>query len=290
MTNIFENKRCTFYKTGTRPPGSHRLIYDILTNERYTNQSLLNKARSFGYGTKEYNEIKPGLSAATFSSVQNDLSIVRNDTNHLAPTGFIAFDIDAKENEVLKYPGGMDEVKNHIIDHTPFIAYMGTSVSGLGLWGLVPVSHPQRHLEHFEALIDHFASIDIAADSNNKDKSRLRFVAYDPDAHLDFEPDIFEVLKFSDTDSTVTNTIVHERVRKIESEEIFLAACRWVEAKHCIKFQPGYKHNYLTALYSLLRYANVSRGDALNWIYNNLIPAEEVTTNCLQEINKSKKW
>jgi len=199
-TDIFTGKICSFYKSiypkvKGQPelaiPGTNRLLLDILTNERYTNQGLLTKLRQSGYKSDYYNENKSALSAACISSVQDNLTISRSNGNHLFHTGFIAFDIDPGLNPMLLHPGGLEQMRDYIIDNIPYVAYLGRSVSNIGYWGLFPIAYKDEHAGHFEAIRTYFLDRRIVIDPL-ADVSRLRFIAYDPDAHFEPNPEIFQ--------------------------------------------------------------------------------------------------
>jgi hypothetical protein len=119
---------------------------------------------------------------------------------------------------------------------------------------------------------------------HTQDISRLRFIAYDPDAHIELNPEIFDL---TDEGSSISH--LNEYTIPKPNDEFFTACCRWIEAKYDFKFQPGNIHNYLLRLYATLRAAHVSRQDCLDWIYKNLIDASFVTTNCLDEVDFKKK-
>lgn len=293
MSDIFTGKICTYYKSVVefqsdkftlKTHGRILPVLDVLTNERYTNGKLLNDLRNNPYKGDFYSNNKRRLSAASFSSIQDDLTISRSDKNHLFHTGFISFDIDPDGNEFLFQPGCGDEMKEFLIDNFPFIAYMGKSVSNLGYWGLVPILNNEEHAAHFTALVKYFQNSNITLDTSVKDISRLRFIAYDPDGYFNLDAELFTQ---TDTDEKQTET-TNELYRREVKDELFIAACRWVEAKHDIKFQKGSIHNYLLYLYATLRSCHVRREHILSWVYSNLIPESEVTTNCLDEVKWAK--
>lgn len=284
MTNL--NSKCTFYKNIAEhkskgiltTPGKIVSIIDLLSVERYTNGTLLNQLRQSGYKSDYYNQFKSGLSAACFSSVQDDLMCDRNDANHLFHTGYIAFDIDTDKNPYLLTDG--ESIRDYIIEKIPYISYLGKSVSNLGYWGLMPILNKDDHYGHYAAMKDHFKAHDIILDKTS-DISRLRFLAYDPDGYINKDAKIFNDSLISE--NTVT---IHDEYERPATNDFFIAACRWIEAKHEIKFQKGSVHNYLLYLYSTLRGCHISRPNILNWIYNNLIDEALITTNCLDE----PKW
>lgn len=284
------NNKCTYYKNivdhvaKDSPvltyPGKDVPIIDILTKQGYTNTELLNQVRNSGYKSEFYDKNKRKLSAACFSSLQDDLTIDRSDDNHLAHTGYMTFDIDSVDNPYLKTDP--EAIKETIIDKIPHIAYIGKSVSNIGYWGLIKIFDKSDHYGHFRAIQEVFSAIGVEVDKKVYDISRLRFIAFDPDYYINDDAPVFHDT-VQVTEHT-TNLPYYER-RNV-NDEFFLAACKWIEAKHDISFQKGSIHNYLLYLYGLLRSAHVSREQCLNWIYNNLIDEREITTNCLEE----PKW
>lgn len=292
MTNIFDGKICSFYKNVIEfqqdkkhlsTPGINRPILDILTKEGYTNQNVLNDLRINRNNKEFYTKTKRTLSAATFSTVQDDMTISRSDDNVLFHTGFISVDIDVEKNPSLL---ASDELKDYIINEIPYMAYLGRSVSNIGLWGLIPIAYKDEHYAHFRAIVKHFGDRGIYLDTPTSDISRLRFIAYDPDSYIELNPQVFY-----DTIETKEDVQQNRYIRtdiNENSDEFFRVACRWVEVNHNLKFEKGYIHNYLLRLYALLRYAHVDRDVCLSWIYKNLISKEQVTTNCLDEIEFKK--
>lgn len=280
------NTKCTFYKSVKEhhfkggplvTPGKIVKIIDLLTNERYTNTNLLNQLRISGYKSEFYETNKSGLSAACFSSVQDNLTIDRSDANHLFHTGFITFDIDTKQNPNLLIDG--ESMRDYIIDNIPYVSYLGKSVSNLGYWGLFPILNRDDHYGHYEAMKQLFLNHKIIID-RIQDLSRLRFLSYDPDGYLNEDAKLF-------TNSIITeNTMSIDEYERKPTEELFRGAYNWVGLKYDIKFEKGSIHNYLLYFYSTLRACHISRPEILKWVFANLINEELVTTNCLDE----PKW
>lgn len=285
MSDIFTGKKCTFYKhydgTGARTVD----VLELLTNERYTNFKLLTELRKHGYGTPYYDNNKRNLSGACFSSVQDDLTIARAEENHLFHSGFIAFDIDAKSNTKLMDKWEAKYIWDTIVSEIPYVAYLGKSVSGMGLWGLIPIQFTEDHNSHYLAMITLFKQYNIVLDSIVSNVANFRFLSYDPDAHFELEPEIFNLLE-QEPEKTVYGD---QKCRTTPNNEFFEIACMWTTAKHGCKFEPGARHMFLTYLYATLRYARVSREDCLSWIYDNLIPESEIHSNCLDEIDIKSK-
>lgn len=120
--------------------------------------------------------IKATLPAITPSGVFT----YRAAANLVKHSGFIQFDIDAKDNKrVSNYAHLKDELKK-----IPNVAYCGVSVSGTGYWGLVPIAYPEKHKDHFEMMYNFFAEHNLIIDKSCKDVTRLRGYSYDPEGYF----------------------------------------------------------------------------------------------------------
>lgn len=121
-------------------------------------------------------ELKKTLPLATVGAVCKD---GRKLENVVTRTGWIALDIDAKDNQHLSDA-------EHIRDEVAKIknvAFSGLSTGGRGVWALVKVSEPDRQAEHFEALQTDFKAFGITLDSTKgKNPNDARFYSYDPGA------------------------------------------------------------------------------------------------------------
>lgn len=120
----------------------------------------------------ERRAIKSTLPAATLSGVFAPTRAVANLQEH---SGYICADID--------HVPDCAELMNKLADMEN-VAYCSRSVSGDGVFAVVPVAYPNKHVQHFEALRRLFADMGITLDAQCKDITRLRIVSYDPDARL----------------------------------------------------------------------------------------------------------
>lgn len=93
-------------------------------------------------------------------------------------SGLIAGDIDFDKN-----PYNPESIKRQVAKIAN-VAYCGLSVSGRGVWFLVPVGFSYRHKEHFTALADDFARLGIVLDPAPSNVASLRFYSYDPAAYF----------------------------------------------------------------------------------------------------------
>ncbi len=104
----------------------------------------------------------------------------------LKHSGLLQFDVDPKENPFLNAQTA--PLWREQISHLGEVAYCALSASGTGVWGVVPIAHPDRHKEHFAALAAAFAAkwgnVRIVIDPACSNVDRLRFWSYDPDAYF----------------------------------------------------------------------------------------------------------
>lgn len=98
----------------------------------------------------------------------------------LKHSGLLQFDVDPKENPFLNTHTA-PRLKDQI-SHLQEVAYCALSASGTGVWGVVPIAHPDRHNEHFTALAADFAGWGIVIDPVCSNVSHARFWSYDPEA------------------------------------------------------------------------------------------------------------
>jgi hypothetical protein len=108
-------------------------------------------------------------------------------------SGLIQFDIDLK-NGILT-PPQWQQLKAKIFK-LPFVAYIGFSASGGGLWGLIPISNPEHHKAHFKAIQKVFQKWGIELDQAPQNVSSLRGYSYDPDALFRHDAAIFKEMIF----------------------------------------------------------------------------------------------
>lgn len=121
---------------------------------------------------EERKRIKQNLPCATISGVFNP---TRKRDNLQQHSGLIVLDFDAKDN-----PNVTDwEALKTQCSKVPQIAYCSLSVSGKGVFMIIPLAHPSMHEKQFEALVNDFKSVGLVVDPSGSDVSRLRFVSFD---------------------------------------------------------------------------------------------------------------
>ena len=107
----------------------------------------------------------------------------RNVAGLVSHSGLITFDVDFAGNKHITNYSALKEQLGKVQN----IAYVGLSVSGTGFWGLIPITNPSKHKEHFAALCQDFQRLGITLDTNGGDVCRLRIYSFDPDGIFNHE-------------------------------------------------------------------------------------------------------
>lgn len=152
----------------------------------------------------------------------------RSEKDFVEHSGFLAFDIDFKDNQHIK---NFSELREQI-SHIGSVSYCGLSVRGKGFWGLVPVpkSTPEIHKQRFASLKKDFAEFGINLDPSGSDVCRLRICSWDTDAYFNHQAKIYTKLvhpqkrvhtrpKDSDMRDKVEAIITQIKERKIDITE-----------------------------------------------------------------------
>lgn len=111
----------------------------------------------------------------------------------------ICLDIDTEKPH--KAPNGNEWVQSwpdlrDEIAENPFVAYCGLSVGGRGLFVLVPIKSHEHHAGHWRALCSLFRKVyGVTIDPATENIGRLRFMSYDPDARMNTQAAVFELVE-----------------------------------------------------------------------------------------------
>lgn len=150
--------------TGTRMP-----LGTFLFSKEYKDDIL--RLRTV-FDKDERNALKRSLPQATISGVFSPTRAKNNLSQH---SGLICVDIDAKDNpDILDW-----ETLKQDLSVLPQIAYCALSVSGKGLFLVIPLRYPEKHLQQFRQLQIDFQKMGIMIDSACSDITRLRCLSYD---------------------------------------------------------------------------------------------------------------
>lgn len=150
--------------TGTRMP-----LGTFLFCKEYKDDILRLRAV---FDKEKRNALKRSLPQATISGVFYPTRAKNNLSQH---SGLICVDIDAKDNpDILDW-----ETLKQDLSVLPQIAYCALSVSGKGLFLVIPLRYPEKHLQQFRQLQIDFRKMGIMIDSACSDITRLRCLSYD---------------------------------------------------------------------------------------------------------------
>ena len=150
--------------TGTRMP-----LGTFLFCKEYKDDILRLRAV---FDKETRNALKRSLPQATISGVFSPTRAKYNLSQH---SGLICVDIDAKDNpDILDW-----ETLKQDLSVLPQIAYCALSVSGKGLFLVIPLRYPEKHLQQFRQLQIDFRKMGIMIDSACCDITRLRCLSYD---------------------------------------------------------------------------------------------------------------
>lgn len=122
-------------------------------------------------GRLELKKRLPGVTVSGTFTRRNNESLIKH-------SGFIALDIDGKDNPtVTDWQGLRDTLGTW---HEVLMAAL--SVSGKGLFLIIPLAYPHNHREQYLALEKDFAAFGLVTDRQCKDVSRLRGISSDAQA------------------------------------------------------------------------------------------------------------
>jgi len=147
----------------------------------------------FAAQVKKYREtgadhLKKGLPLATVGALCEG---GRKMLNVIERTGWIALDIDAKDNPHQEDAAEVRDAISNIV----YVAFAGLSVSGNGVWALIKVDDPQKQDKHFEQLQRDFKSRGIVLDSTKgKNPNDARFYSFDPNAYIADDYSVYDRL------------------------------------------------------------------------------------------------
>lgn len=166
--NIFQT-HISVYNGVTDNTGTRMPLGTFLFCKEYKDDILRLRAV---FDKEKRNALKRSLPQATISGVFSPTRAKNNLSQH---SGLICVDIDAKDNpDILDW-----ETLKQDLSVLPQIAYCALSVSGKGLFLVIPLRYPEKHLKQFRQLQIDFRKMGIMIDSACSDITRLRCLSYD---------------------------------------------------------------------------------------------------------------
>lgn len=192
-------------------PGQQMRYYNQITAIRALCPTLTDKLTNKAEVARLKKQLPAGIVSGLASGGIDEQHVTERN-------GVIAFDIDAQDN-----PGIYDwEATKRAVSKSPYVAYAGLSVSGLGIWGMIPVADPAKNKQHFDAIAADFAQHTftfmqgydmeptvlhgITIDPAPSNVASKRFVSYDPQPYINHaaqvyrktaEPVVFQLPRFT---------------------------------------------------------------------------------------------
>lgn len=211
---------------------------------------------------KKIGHLKRMLRCATMSGIFRE----RKANSIEAYSGLICIDVDGKDNPEITDV----EIIKKISEKLTSVLYSGLSVSGKGIFCLIPLSNPQRHLEHYYALEKDFKDLGITIDPSCTDISRLRFQSYDPNPYVNPKAIVYDkflnessVNKIKRNNTASVNTKAYFNSDKKEAsasdisiEEMLLNSSIDLSGDEIIPVYPLYMYSDLDKQDSILRMIN----------------------------------
>lgn len=172
----------SIYNGVTDKEGRITFLSNFLGSKRHKDRILRLRAEQDADRKKA---MKLSLPQAAVSGVFHPTRKVEHLQCH---SGFLCVDLDWKDNQQYS----IDEIRK-VLCTLPYVAYAALSVSGNGMFGIIPIAHTDRHGEHFDALKKEFYdNYGLTLDKACRDVTRLRALSYDPDPYVNEDACIYE--------------------------------------------------------------------------------------------------
>ena len=166
------NFECSMFANAKAIAPSNVNLLQWLMSDRHLSMQQAVRAATSDDEKRKAKEAMPCITPSGVFSRRGKNYLLRH-------TGFIAVDIDLKDNRHLL---NFNSLKSEVCK-LPNVAYCGHSVSGEGYWLLIPIAYPEKHEQHFEFIRRFFLSKNIHIDKSCSDVARLRFYSFDADAY-----------------------------------------------------------------------------------------------------------
>lgn len=169
------------------------------------------------------NEMKKLLPGATISGLFRHRSIAGIQQYN----GLLCMDFDGPDN-----PDHAPEAIKHTLKQFPEVAYAGLSVSGTGVFAIIPTNNddPAQHPRIVDFMRSVFFEAGLLIDVACKDVCRLRFVSYDPDAWFNPAPVVFDAKRFLEQHRAMQRQNLRHGATKAQAGSIGDKVDRYVSA------------------------------------------------------------
>ena len=160
-----------------RPPIRDVNLYDWLTKTNGMLMKHVNQCRSCHDKIKRQ-KLKEGF----YAIIPTGTFLEYNNEAMLSSSGLVSIDIDHIDTNEAK-----EKLKT-----LSYVAYAGLSVSGDGVWALIPIASSENFTEHFRSIQrDIKEKLGIEIDKSCSNISRLRCYSYDENAYFNLQADVY---------------------------------------------------------------------------------------------------
>jgi hypothetical protein len=238
------NVRVSKFENYYQPEPSDFVLWEWLNDN--SQDELVSALRSIE-DKKERDALKAKLSGVTVSGRFGNPRSLNTLIEH---SGLICIDIDPKENPNIE---NYDQFKA-IVSKASFVAYAALSASGKGYFVIIPIEHPDKHVQHFLALEVIFEKIGVKIDKACKDVSRLRGRTFDPDPYVNHQAKKFTALleppkpkprntsfQYQHLNGSSTQAAVERRIKELLNRRVDLTSSyhEWVTQGFAIASEFG---------------------------------------------------
>lgn len=212
--SVFDTASCTAGKTDT--------LRNFLLSADMKAKQIIEKIRENTEDKQQVSALKRSLPCATISGTFRH----RNSEGLINHSGLIAIDIDTNENPLIEDW----ELLKEDLSGCPNILYAGLSCSGKGLFAVIPIEHPDKHILQFDALFHLFDEMGIILDKSCRDVTRLRFKSYDERPYLNENAEPFNGIlrpqrkKIGKLSTSTDNSRIEALIKRIEDSKADITA------------------------------------------------------------------
>lgn len=107
--------------------------------------------------------------------------------DNIQHNGVVCIDIDEKQNTHIE---DFADLKKYIC-RIPWVAYCGHSAGGIGYLLFVSIVYPDKHREHYQAIIEDLRKVNIIADTSCINPGRFRFLRPDMQPYVNESAEVY---------------------------------------------------------------------------------------------------
>ena len=245
------NVTVSIYKSYRDNVGTKCNLFDFLTTNKYRQQ--VEQVRTVT-DKKQRDKIKSTLPAVTVSGLFDKRSLQSKCT----PTNLLCLDFD----NVPELPALFEYLKT-----LPYVAFAGYSVSGKGIFAIVPIKSTDSFKGHFYALERDFLAFGYPIDPSCKDVTRLRGASYTANPYINHQASTYEKTA-ADPAATTTPTPAHTPRPKHNTNttpaEKAVQIATDAAAKKGLMFVDGSRTGYTVFVAGLLNRFGIEQNEAFN--------------------------